>query len=755
MLMVEKTTKEIIPRQLQSDDFGFVKLRGKTKIPLGTAWQNKPYSYGEIQSWINRYGFNYGVISGYGGLIVIDVDIECLNKVVKDKLPDTFTVKTPRPGHHYYYFCKGISNKIVLSKDGVHSGEIISGGAQAVGAGSIHPDKGTKYEVVNDIEITEISKEEIFAALTEYIKCEVIPKGNTPLLSLESASEEVPARVKEGCDGLKPNTLSDEDTQRVRHIVKEVEERNILLGDDSYDNWLRLAFALSSMGEEGRELFHKVSAVSPKYDLVECDKQYDNALGRKGRFGGVTIATFFSYAKEAGVLQPVCVRNTDLGNSQRLVNSHGDDIRYCSTWKKWLAWNKKSGLWEIDNSGEVWRLARKAVKKMFHEAASISDSEKRKALFKWGHTSESARKIVDMVKLAESEEGIAISPEALDLNQWLLNCKNGTIDLQTGQLREHDKNDLITKVIPVGYDETAECPKWGRFLDRIMDGNQELISFLQRIVGYALTGDTREQCFFILHGDGANGKSTFIKTICALLGDYAQTAAFETFLSKKQSNAANNDIARMHGMRFISAVEAEESRRLAENVIKQVTGGDTVTARFLYGEHFEFIPQFKIFLASNFKPKINCNDPAMWRRVKLIPFTVSIPEEEQIKDLEGQLKAEVSGILNWAIKGCLEWQRNGLQTPEEVVNVTKEYRNEMDTVSAFLEERCTLLSSLRVNPTELFDAYKRYCEKNGEVFLPMKRFGVSLNNKGYEVSKSNGRAWRLGIGLSAEEQGFE
>lgn len=754
MLMVEKTTREIIPRQLQSDDFGFVKLRGKTKIPFENGWQNKPYSYGEIQSWLKRHGHNYGVLGGHGGLIVIDADTEYLDKEIKGKLPYTFTVKTPRCGHHYYYICKGISNKIVLSKGEEHFGEIISSSSQVVGAGSIHPDTGTKYEVINDIEITEISKEEIFAALTDYIKCEVIPKGNTPLLSLESASEEVPAWVTEH-EEIKPNTLSDEDTQRVRCIVKEVEEKNILLGDDSYDNWLRLAFALSSMGDEGRELFHKVSAVSPKYDLEECDKQYDNAFGRKGRFGGVTIATFFSYAKEAGDLKPVCVRNTDLGNSQRLVNSYGDDIRYCSTWKKWLAWNKKSGLWQIDNSGKVWRLARKAVKKMFHEAASISDSEKRKALFKWGHTSESARKIVDMVKLAESEEGIAISPEALDLNQWLLNCKNGTIDLQTGQLREHDKNDLITKVIPVGYDETAECPKWGRFLDRIMDGNQELISFLQRIVGYALTGDTREQCFFILHGDGANGKSTFIKTICALLGDYAQTATFETFLSKKQSNAANNDIARMHGMRFISAVEAEESRRLAENVIKQVTGGDTVTARFLYGEHFEFIPQFKIFLASNFKPKINCNDPAMWRRVNLIPFTVSIPEEEQIKDLEGQLKDEVSGILNWAIKGCLEWQRNGLQTPEEVVTVTKEYRNEMDTVSAFLDERCTLLSNLRVNPTELFDAYKRYCEKNGEVFLPMKRFGVSLNNKGYEVSKSNGRAWRFGIGLSVEEQGFE
>jgi putative DNA primase/helicase len=238
-----------------------------------------------------------------------------------------------------------------------------------------------------------------------------------------------------------------------------------------------------------------------------------------------------------------------------------------------------------------------------------------------------------------------------------------------------------------------------------------------------------------------------------MLGDYAQAASFETFLSKKQGNVANNDIARMQGKRFISAVEAEESRRLAENVIKQVTGGDVVAARFLYGEYFEFVPQFKIFLTTNHKPKINCNDPAIWRRVKLIPFTVSIPEEKQILDLDEQLKDEFSGILNWAIEGCLEWQRNGLQTPEEVVNATKEYRNEMDTVNAFLEERCTLLPILRVNPTSLYTAYKEHCTLNGESFLSMKEFGKSLNDKGYEIKKSDGKNWRSGIELQCEEQG--
>ena len=446
------------------------------------------------------------------------------------------------------------------------------------------------------------------------------------------------------------------------------------------------------------------------------------------------------------------IHNTELGNSQRITNSYGGIIRYCGAWKKWLVWNAQYGAWQIADNGQVQRFAIKTIQNMFREAARISDSQERGALVKWGLASETATRIQAMIRLAESSEGVAISPDDLDRNPWLLNCHNGTIDLRTGNLNDHDKSDLITKVIPVTYDPNAECPKWLGFLDKIMDGNQELISFLQRTVGYALTGDTREQCFFILHGDGANGKSTFIKTIGALLGDYAQAASFETFLSKNQGNVANNDIARMQGKRFISAVEAEESRRLAENVIKQITGGDVVAARFLYREYFEFVPQFKIFLTTNHKPKINCNDPAIWRRVKLIPFTVSIPEEKQILDLDEQLKDEFSGILNWAIEGCLDWQRNGLQTPEEVVNATKDYRNEMDTVNEFLEECCTLLPNVKVNPTALFDAYKKFCEKNGEIFLSMKKFGASLNKKGYEVTKTNSRTWRLGIGLPVEER---
>ncbi len=536
--------------------------------------------------------------------------------------------------------------------------------------------------------------------------------------------------------------------EQVKHIVKQVRDQDIQLGDDSYGDWIDIGFALADgLGEDGRAFFHQISSISSKYKREECESQYTSCLkgGQKER--KITIGTFFFHARNAGVTQFASLHNTDLGNSQRLINSFGNIVRYCSSWKKWLVWNDHYGTWQIDDSGDVMRLARKTIQNIYKEASGLVDSAEREKLIKWGLATESNTKMQAMVKLAESGEGVAISPDDLDMNPWLLNCRNGIIDLRNGQFKEHDKSDLITKVIPVIYDPNAKCPKWLDFLDRIMDGNQGLISFLQRVGGYTLTGDTREQCFFILHGCGANGKSTFLKTIGTLLGDYSQAASFETFLSKKQGNVANNDIARMQGKRFISAVEAEEKRRLAENVIKQVTGKDVVAARFLYAEYFEFLPQFKIFLATNHKPKINCNDPAIWRRVKLIPFAVKIPEKEWILDLDEQLEAELSGILNWFVQGSLDWQKYGLQTPVEVVSATQDYRNEMDTINGFLDENCNLAPNLRVKPTDLYSAYKTYCELNGETCLALKEVGKSLNDKGYYTKKSNGKNWRLGIGL--------
>lgn len=437
---------------------------------------------------------------------------------------------------------------------------------------------------------------------------------------------------------------------------------------------------------------------------------------------------------------------TDFGNTNRLVSKCGDIVRYCYPWKKWLVWDEDIGIWQVDNNGRIIRLAKGVIRNIYYEASALTDTNQRETVAKWALKSEAVERLRAMVELAKSEEGVPVSPNELDTNQWLLNCSNGTVDLRTGELKVHDKNDLITKIIPVEYNPEADCPLWIDFLEKIMNYNYGLISFLQRAIGYSLTGNTSEQCLFLLYGVGANGKSTFLKIISDMLWDYSQAASFDSFLVKKNSTA-NNDIARMQGRRFITAVEAEGERRLAEVLIKQLTGGDTITARFLFSEFFEFVPQFKLWLAANHKPTIKGTDHAIWRRIKLIPFDVTIPDGEIDKKLTEKLREELPGVLSWAVQGCLEWQANGLESPEEVINATNDYRNEMDDVGTFLEECCILQPNVKVNPTDLYDAYKKWCECAGETVLSHRAFGTRLTGRGLKATQSGGKRFRVGIGL--------
>lgn len=439
---------------------------------------------------------------------------------------------------------------------------------------------------------------------------------------------------------------------------------------------------------------------------------------------------------------------TDLGNAKRLVSQYGDKIRFCFAWKKWLVWDGKT--WSIDNNGQILRLAKETVLNIYREAYESADSEQSEKLGKWGAKSQAKKQIMAMVSLAESEEGIPISPQELDTNLSFLNCLNGTIDLKKGELKQHDPKNFITKTIPVEYDPAAQCPQWLDFLEKILNWNYDMINFLQRAIGYSLTGDVSEQCLFLLHGTGANGKSTLLNIIGALLGDYAQTAIFDTFLTKKEERSVNNDIARMQGKRFVSAIEAEGERRLSEVLVKQLTGGDTVTARFLFAEFFEFSPQFKIWLACNHKPIIRGTDHAIWRRIRLIPFTVTIPEAERDKHLIETLRAELPGLLAWAVQGCLTWQKNGLQTPEEVKSATNDYQGDMDTIGAFLGECCILTPEVRSKASDLYEVYKKWCEAGGEYALNQRSFGLRLTEKGLERVKSSGNHWK-GIGIKLEK----
>jgi putative DNA primase/helicase len=443
---------------------------------------------------------------------------------------------------------------------------------------------------------------------------------------------------------------------------------------------------------------------------------------------------------------------TDLGNARRLVTRHGDRLRFCYPWNGWMVY--AGAQWTRNAIGDAERCAKETTVAIYEEAHRGVDEDRRKLLAKHAMRSESAQRIHAMLELAKSEPGIAVEPEELDRDPWLFNVRNGTIDLRTGMLREHRREDLITKLVPVDHDPEATAPMWEAFLERIMAGNTDLIAFLQRAVGYSLTGSTQEQSWFLLHGVGANGKTTMLRTLTDLLGDYAAWTPTQTLLAKRGEHI-ENDLARLRGIRMVVAVETDSNRRLAESLVKQVTAGDAVTARFLYGEYFSFIPTFKLWFATNHKPQIRGTDHAVWRRIRLIPFQVVIPDEEQDKNLPEKLRAEFPGILAWAVQGCRAWQREGLGMPEAVREATSEYRASQDIIAVFLAECCLVDPEAVVGATDLFKSYVNWCEGAKEQAETQTRFGESLTERGFRKDRHaiTKRIVRHGLRLMKNTQG--
>lgn len=450
-----------------------------------------------------------------------------------------------------------------------------------------------------------------------------------------------------------------------------------------------------------------------------------------------------------GYAVPVNFNRTDYGNAERLVARYGADIRYCCPWKKWLIWTGTH--WAIDKTGEVERFAKDTVRQIYREAADEYVEEQRKKIVNHAKQSEYQRAIKAMINLAESEEGVVVLPSEFDTNPMLFNVQNGVINLERGRLRPHDKENLITKISPVIFDPEAESPLWEQFMDTITGGNPNLIKFIQRAVGYSMTAHIFEQSLFFLYGTGANGKSTFLEVIRYVMGDYAQQSDFSTFFAKP-NNSINNDLARLRGSRFCSAVEAGEGKKFDEVVIKQATGGDKLTARFLYQEYFEFDATFKIWFEANHKPEISGTDHAIWRRIHLIPFTVTIPESDQDKKLTGRLKAEASGILNWCLEGCSEWLDYGLGLPDEVRGATAGYRQEMDVLAHFIDDICTVKQRAKVRVEELYLAYKEWCSRGGEKELSKNLFGMKLKERGFEKRRgTKGYYYWFGITMVDED----
>lgn len=436
-----------------------------------------------------------------------------------------------------------------------------------------------------------------------------------------------------------------------------------------------------------------------------------------------------SFGGHSGDVTPRSFHLTEMGNAERFIAQHGENVRYCKPWEKWLVYT--GSRWERDETMQVNRFGKETVRSIYREAAAAETEEGRKALAKHAAKSESAAAIKAMLELARHE--VPVLPDELDAHPHLINALNGTVDLRSSELREHRREDLLTKMAGAKYNQGSEAPTWEAFLERALP-SQDLRDFVHRASGYSATGDTSEQCILINHGAGANGKSTFQETLAAALGDYATKTPADMLMAKR-FNGVPNDVARLKGARFVAASETEEGRRLDEARIKDLTGQDTVSARFMRGEWFDFEPTHKLWLSTNHKPEIRGTDNAIWRRIRLISWGVTIPPAEQDRKLPEKLRNELEGVLAWAVAGCLEWQREGLRAPEEVRRATGAYRAEMDVLAAFLREECATVKGETAAATALYEAYKEWCGETGERPEKQRKFGERLKERGYEKQR--------------------
>jgi putative DNA primase/helicase len=412
------------------------------------------------------------------------------------------------------------------------------------------------------------------------------------------------------------------------------------------------------------------------------------------------------------------------------------DWRYVAAWGRWLVWD-----------GHRWRTedtlaATDLIRCVCRHAAVHADNAKIAAKLATSGT------VGGVERLARADRRHAATTAEWDADPWLLNTPGGVVDLKTGRQRSHDRADRMTKITTAT--PSGDCPIWRQFLAEVTGGDADLQAYLQRMAGYTLTGSTQEHALFFLYGTGANGKSVFVNTLATILGDYAANAPMDTFMETR-TDRHPTDMAGLRGARFVAAIETEQGRRWAESKVKNLTGGDKISARFMRQDFFEFFPQFKLVVAGNHKPAIRNIDEAMKRRLHLIPFTITVPPERRDKHLQQKLLGERDGILAWAVQGCLDWQRLGrLDPPQQVLEATEEYFEAEDALGRWLDERCVREANAKSLSAELFTDWKQWADASGEFIGSQKRFSDLLITRGIEKwrNPSGLRGFR-GIGLKS------
>lgn len=741
--------------------WSFTPLRGKR--PIGDGWQSAPREDEPTALAWAAQG-NIGLRTGStSGVVVIDIDSGKGGETPKG-LPATATVRTGGGGLHLYFKIPAgetIGNSVSRLAPKV---DVRGENGQVVYVGSVHPETGATYEWQTGLSPNEVGIAELPSWVVDTLR-----GARTP--SASSSSATTPAATMSAAHGALHHHgtgLTPYGAKVLDDVCSEVAasvpgERNAKLN--------QAAFRVGQLAGEGdvqesvaRALL-LVAASACGLDEAEANATIDSGIagGLKSPRGSKTASAkkassrtsppASSHAPSSGRVKssasvakeeleeyelslteithgPDGLPLTDWGNARRFVHSETGDVHYATG----IGWIRFDGVRWVpsEDDGEAVRRVGSLTGKMASLIGAIIDDVERKRWRKWCEQSQGLARITACHTIARSLPPIMALATAFDSDEseFLLACPNGTIDLTTGVVRAPKREDRLTMATAVRYEPTAKCPTWDKFIHTIFGGNADLIGFVQRAAGYTATGSTREQVFFLLHGTGSNGKSTLVKTLRAVLGDYARNADFQTFLQSRTAGAssgqARSDLARLRGSRLVTASEPDEGARFSESVLKSITGGEPVTARFQYQAEFEYMPRLKLWLSANHKPRVSGSDFAMFRRTRLIPFTVRIPDADKDVDLDKKLLAESEGILAWIVRGAVEWSKGGLRTISEVKLATEEYREENDLLGSFVAEFCVEDPTASIEATALYKEFQAFVEREGEHEWSQTRFGRGL-----------------------------
>ncbi|MEM1552827.1 MAG: phage/plasmid primase, P4 family [Candidatus Bathyarchaeia archaeon] len=766
MLKMGTLPQEKLDVVKQFYDAGFTPLPLKPNakepaMPSWGDWQTRRPLWDEIEASFvdafNRFGdTNIGLLCGklHGNLVVLDIDDpNRFREFVKQKeliLPRTPIVKTRKGFHLYFRYPDGIEIRR-FNRINEFGAELRGDGHYVVAPPSVVDGKvyqflqrnGRTYDLslsLADIPVTLL--DELMKTNSVRTQPVQLPSTNGSHLTPEVVTAVKVLLVPHWTEGNRHDLslylagwLAKEGYayDEVEGLILEIADA---AGDDEVKDRLQAVRDTYNKALNGNEV-KGWQGLTEKLDngVLEALR---GLLSKKVQLNGNGDATFDRPEKPT----------TDLGNAERLVRLFGNRLKYVPQWG-WLIWDGRRWLRDRGNI-IVTQFAEETVKTIYQEAAKATDPNERVKLAKWAIASENRQRIYAMIELAAPM--VRDEAENFDRDPYLLNCLNGVLDLRTGELKPHDPELRLTKLCPVNYNPDADAPTWLKFLSDIFCGDQDLIAYVQRALGYSLTGDVCEDVMFICWGSGSNGKTTLFKVVSEILGDYAKSIVPDALLRKnQQSDSHPTTIADLCGVRLAIAQETDEGRHLAAARVKALTGKDKVKARFMRQDYFEFNPTHKIWLATNHKPIISDTTYAMWRRIQLIPFRAFFDETRQDKKMPEKLLAEKEGILAWMVKGCLEWQRQGLNPPKVVREATKEYQTEMDKVQAWLESCCVVVPEAVTPFADLYASYENWCKENSEEPMSKHAFGNRLTEKGFNKVKIGGVAGRRGLMLKDDD----